>query len=154
MERAAALPIVLVTRIQRKFRLRVAEWITSLMLISWGAQLAAAPTMFQNPFFGGFLRLAPQPTWSAAVMMLGFARLSALIVNGAWRYSSHVRAGLLVLSVFIWFGIVFGVWDTHRPTLGVTIYPWLAAADAYAAYRAGLDARAADDEARSAIVLH
>ena len=148
------LPVVLVGRIRRKFRLRVAEWLTSLMLVSWGVQLAAAPKMFQSPFFAGFESLAPQATWSAVVMMLGFGRLSALLVNGAWRYSSHARAGLLVLSVFIWAGVVFGVWDTHRPTIGVTIYPWLAIADAYAAYRAGRDARAADDEAHHAVIVH
>ena len=153
VENAVAFPVVLVTRLQRNFRLRVAEWITAAMLISWGIELASNPSMFTAPFFAGFARLAPQAAWAAVAMLIGYGRLSALIVNGAWRYSSHTRAGLLVLSVFIWLGIVFGLWDVHRATLGVVVYPWLAVADAYAAYRAGRDARAADEEARLAITI-
>ena len=152
MQPYATVPVTVLMRLQRKFSLRVAEWMTALMLISWGVEMSVKPDMFAVPFFTAFSRIAPQTTWIVVVMLVGFARLTALGINGAWRFSSHVRFILLVLSVWIWGGVMTGVLGWKQPTLAVAIYPWLAGADLYAAYRAGRDARAADDEAR--LILH
>ncbi len=147
MQHAVGFPVVLVTRLQRKFKLRVAEWMTAIMLVSWGVALAARPVMLQEPFYVGF-RWASQTDWTVAAMLIGFGRLSALMINGSWRFSSHLRALLTVASVFIWFGLIEGVLKFGKPTLAIALCPWLALADLYAVWRASRDAQAADDDAR------
>ena len=151
MDHGPFVPVVIIGRLQRKFRLRVSEWLTAIMFVCWGVELAACPRMFDARFFSGFLRVAPQPTWSATLMVIGFARLSMLAVNGSWRYSSHARAALLIFSVWVWIGVVFGILASDRPTLGAVVYPVLMFADVYAATRAGRDARVADEDAHTIV---
>ena len=140
MTQLAIFPVAVVDRLRSKFRLRILEWVTSCVLTTWGFMLASRPEMFDSAFYAG-LNWAPQSDWAAVAMALGFARLSALIVNGSWRYSNHVRAVLAAASVFVWGGLVEGIWAFGQPTLGMAICPWLLLADFAGAWWASGDAR-------------
>ena len=151
MEGVLAGPVLVVTRVHRKLHLRAGEWLTALMLLSWGVELLFWPTLFQRDFFAGFLRWAPQSVWAATLLLIGSLRLVALTINGSWRYSAFMRMALLAASVLVWAALVHGIWASNRGTIAIVIYPWLAAADIYAAYRAGRDARAAMEEVHVAL---
>ena len=57
-----------------------------------------------------------------------------------------MRCVLLVLSVWLWAGLVRGIWATNLSTIGVVLYPWMALIDIYTGYRAGREARQSMDE--------
>ena len=154
MEHAVALPVLWVTHAQRRFHLRIAEWLTASMTVCWGLELALAPNMFGVPYFSGFARLAPQAAWAVFALLIGMSRLAALIINGHWRFSPHLRAALALLSAAGWAAIVVGVWSVGRPTLGHVVYPWLALADLYAVSRAARDARVSDEVASAAVATY
>jgi hypothetical protein len=64
------------------------------------------------------------------------------------------RGAPLVLSVLIWLGVVYGLWDVYDAHARRCGHPWLAGVDAHAAYRAGRDARAAGEDAHLLKPLH
>ena len=126
--------------LKRRVRVRSGEWMTSAMLITFGFMLSSRPDMFNSEFYAG-LAWAPQSLWAAVSMIIGFARVSTLVINGAWRYSAHARALLAAASVFIWGGLVEGIWAFGRPTLGMALCPWLLIIDLCALWWASGDAR-------------
>ena len=152
MEQITMPTLLIVERLRHRFRHRVGEWLTAYVLVGWGYMLASRPDMFSAPFYAG-LAWAPQSLWLATSTLIGLARLAALLINGAWRYSAHVRSLLAAVSVFFWGGLFEGIWAFHQPTLGAVIVPGLLAADFYAAWRASQDARSyrADRKAPSSV---
>ena len=78
-------------------------------------------------------------------LLIGSGRLAALLINGHWRWSPHLRLVLALFSAAGWAAVVVGVWSFGRPTLGHVVYPWLALADLYAVSRALRDARISDE---------
>ena len=149
METHFTLPVLIIS-MRRKFHSRLAEWLTSLMAISWGVELVLDPGMFGNPFFMGFQSLAPQRVWAVVALLIGFIRVSALVINGHARFTPHVRSLMALVSFLGWIAICFGFHEAGRITLGMVIYPWLAAADFYSALRAASDAAIADKDAHLA----
>lgn len=131
------------------FRIRVTDWLLSAILFSWGfCLLWTDPLVWELPTFSGLADIAPQQTWAVLTMAVGFTRLIALFVNGAYRRSPHWRGGLAFLSCFVWVQLTLGLSTAELAGPGLGIFPWLALADAFNTMRAAADARVSDDRAK------
>ena len=139
---------MIVVRFQKTFPLRVAEWTMAGILISWGVVLALNPHVFDQPHHAAMRRTAPQGVWAVVVLGVGVIRFMALVINGAWRASPHVRAACAFLSCFVWLQITLGLASVNLVTTGLAIYPWFLMLDTYNVFRASADARLADDRAK------
>ena len=51
MDHALSGPVLVLTRLHSKLHLRAAEWLTALMLLTWGGELLLYPQLFQRPLF-------------------------------------------------------------------------------------------------------
>lgn len=141
-------PHMIVVRFQQTFPLRVAEWAAAGILISMGVVLMLNPGIFTMVQHEAMRRLAPQPVWGFACFMIGLARFIALVINGAWRASPHIRAACAFLSCFVWLQFALGLAASAVVTTGLAVYPWLLLLDTYNVFRASADARLADERAR------
>ncbi len=142
---------MMIVRFGSTFQNRVAEWLLTAVLLSWGFLLALEPDLFKtNEIYSGFASIAQQPKWAVAALIIGSIRLAALIINGTLRSSPHVRALMAFLSCFFWFLICIGLLNLPNASTGLAIYPWFLVLDMYSTYRAMSDARESDEKARAA----
>lgn len=142
---------MIVVRFQQTFPLRIAEWLMSAVLISWGVILGLNSTVFAiSPVMGELAHNAPQGYWAVGMLALGLVRFVMLVVNGAWRASPHLRAAGAFLTCFVWLQISFALARTGIPNVGLAVYPWFLLLDTYNVFRAMSDARVADDRAKGA----
>lgn len=131
------------------FRVRATDWLLSAILFSWGLNiLAMKPEVWSLPIYSGLASIAPQQTWSIYAIGLGLVRIGALFVNGAIQRSPHARMIGAFLAIFIWVQISLGLIASNASGDGVSIFPWLAFADAFNCYRAARDARESDHKAQ------
>lgn len=140
---------MIVVRFQQTFPLRVAEWAMAVILVNWGVLLLANPQVFEQPQYAPMGQLASVGVWGWACFLMGSTRFAALVINGAWRASPHIRAATAFLSCFFWLQITFGLGESKVPSMGLAVYPWFLIMDTYNVFRAASDARAADDNARA-----
>lgn len=100
--------ILLKTRQKRDLRCIVWEWVLAGGLLVWGVSLALNPGLFkENSFYTNLLNIVPEQwMWSVGSIAVAIVRLSALFLDGQWRYSPHLRAGTSALSSIMW-GILF-----------------------------------------------
>jgi hypothetical protein len=129
---------------------RVAEWFMGALLALMGIGMALQPAIFAtNPFFAEFLSVAGPHVWAAGLMIIGFGRLGALTINGAWRRSPHLRLGMAFLSMFVWYQLSALSWEVRFPNLGVVMYPVLLMLEIYCVYFAACDAGLSDEAAKA-----
>lgn len=137
---------VMVVRFSRAhFYARLSEWFCAVLMIGMGVGSAMQPTLFaDNPSMAVFAGWAPQVVWTVAWLSVGLIRLAALIINGAWRRSPHLRALTALVSLLVWFLLGFGILQLAIPSLGLSFYAPLFALDLVNVYRAMNDAGASD----------
>ncbi|KQS90289.1 hypothetical protein [Rhizobium sp. Leaf386] len=112
---------MIVTHIRQNFSAsfypRRSEWVAAFTLFAMGWMLSANPELMANAktqAYNLLQMIAPQPVWSVCLMLFGMGRLSVLLINGAWRRSPYMRAGMAFLSCFLWTQIVL----SFAPTFG------------------------------------
>lgn len=131
------------TTVWKHFQARFAEWFNAGILFSWGAYVILHPGMMTDPrvsaLWQGLLRVAAQETWGMLALIVGFARMAALYVNGSHRRTPMVRLIASFFSAFILTQIVVGLFNGDGPNTGRIIYPALILADIYSAFRASAD---------------
>lgn len=131
---------------------RLSEWLAGFVLLGLGWMLSANPALMQGGELDYQLMLiiASQPFWSTVLIIFAGARLSVLLINGAWRRSPHLRALAAFLSCFFWTQITL----SFAPTFGfafILACGWLGM-DMINIMRAMRDARTIDDTYRRGIV--
>lgn len=139
---------MIVVRFQQTFPLRVAEWLMAGLLITIGGMLATYPDILARPPNAVMAQMAPNYLWAGGCLTVGLIRFAALVINGAWRASPHIRAACAFVSCFAWLQFVFAFASSQVATLGLAIYPWFLMLDTYNVFRASADARIADDRAK------
>jgi hypothetical protein len=144
---------MMIVKLTKTFPVRVTEWLLAGIMLSWSIALwNLTPDEFGNPIYVGLQRIADNGTWAFFAFWIAAIRLAALMINGAWRPSPHLRAGCAFLACFMWLQIALGQFAADQASLGIAIYPWLLLADIYNVFRASHDARISDESARSARV--
>jgi hypothetical protein len=125
------------------FHARFAEWLNAGLLFLWGVYLLTHPTMFTDDrtkaLWTGLYAYAEQPTWAACAMLIGFARITALYINGSHKRTPLVRLVTSFFSAFIWTQVTTGLVNAHVPNTGVVVYAGLVVADIYSAFKASRD---------------
>lgn len=140
---------MVILKLTKTFPIRICEWLLAGIMVSWGiAVWNHADSEWANPIYMGLSRIADQHTWGAVVCFIGIMRLVALVRNGGWQPSPHLRAAGAFLACFAWLQISLGLFASPVLSAGIAVYPWLLAADIYNVFRASYDARMSDERAR------
>ena len=127
---------------------RLGEWITSGALLLFALILAMPGNSFTvKDGFDGFYALGfTEIAVAIPFSVIAALRMLALVVNGAWRRSPHLRVvgsiGGAICFMIVAFGMLIpyfiGRADSINPAAGFPVI--LLIADGFAAYRAGADA--------------
>jgi hypothetical protein len=82
---------------------RRSEWVAASLLLALGVTMSnnAEMVSFVKPLHGMMPMVALQWMWSWLVVF-AVARLSVLLINGAWRRSPHARGITAFVSCFFW----------------------------------------------------
>ncbi len=125
------------------FQVRFSEWFGAACLFAWGVYVTLKPGMFTGEaakvMFSGMVAIMPQQSWGLMAVLVGFARLSALYVNGHHTRTPSIRLVASFFSAFVWTQVVVGLYNAGVPQTGVVIYTGMVCADIYSAFRASGD---------------
>jgi hypothetical protein len=125
--------------LQTTFQTRAMEWFFALCLVSLGLIFLFNHAAFAtNPAWRAMARFADQETWTLACLLVGGARLVALMINGLWFRTPAVRALMALLSCFFWWQIAVGLFSNAG--IGAALMPWFFVFDAYNGIRVGREA--------------
>lgn len=134
-----------ILRLTHSFRVRFAEWITSLSMFWWGIIVLFDNDLFQyNPFFQALGDMAPQRVWAIVATLFGAMRIVFLIINGAWRPSAHIRAAGAVLGTLVWGSMILASLTLDFVTPNVVFFCGYLISDLYSLWFAAEDAKLAD----------
>lgn len=122
----------IVAGIGHHFHTRAGEWFCTAVILNWAfVMLSPGDTFATSPSFSGLASIWTEFWWGMICLILGTARLIALILNGTFahtrygHFSPHVRAAMAFASCFVWFQIVYGMlgaWTTLPLTTGPGTY--------------------------------
>lgn len=90
---------------EKAFFPRLSEWWAAGLLMALGWMLGSNPDLMDNRATHAYdllLMIAEQHTWAIIMKLFAAARLTVLLINGAWRRSPHLRALSALLSCFFW----------------------------------------------------
>ena len=125
------------------FRTRVSEWFAAALLIQFGWILYFPPDVFAvAPGFRVLAEWAPEQTWGAACLAVGFARFAALTVNGtfrSFRWSPLIRASTALAACFLWLQITLGIYLSGAGATGLGTYRLVLLLEAWNFYHASVD---------------
>ena len=124
---------------------RIIEHFFSWVMIVWGASVLTADAMQPDPagLWGPMLNILPSQVWGSAAMIVGIARVAALVMNGHWHPTPEIRLVGAIWGAMFWIALIYcyhlaiaaGAPDfPMRRTFYVFI-----AFEFYACYRCGLD---------------
>lgn len=125
---------------------RLSEWTPAGTIAFLGWILTNNPdlmTTAKSSAYTLMLSIASQPAWSVILMTLGAARLTVLLVNGAWRRSPWARALMAFISCFLWTQIMLSFLPVFGLAFGMSV--GFLATDVINVFRAMRDARTVDD---------
>lgn len=122
---------MLIVRFRHSFRERFAEWALSMMLASWGFTVLGSPGLFERPFYGALVNIAPQGAWGTLALLIGIGRLVVLFINGAWRQSPLFRQVGAVFGMLVWVMLTMGALSLGWRSPSVAIYLGLFTLDAF-----------------------
>jgi hypothetical protein len=141
---------MMIVKLTKTFPIRVLEWLLAGIMFSWSIVCwNLRPHEWASPIYAGLAQLGDQNTWAFFAFWIGATRLAALMINGAWRPSPHLRAAGAFLACFMWLQITLGLLAVDVRTWALAVFPWLFLADIYNVFRAANDAGLADDRARA-----
>lgn len=125
------------------FQVRFSEWFGAACLFAWGIYVILHPGMMTaegtGVMFSGMVAMMPQQTWGLVAVIVGFARLGALYVNGHHQRTPLIRLIASFFSAFVWTQVVVGMFNAGVAQTGVVIYTGMVCADIYSAFRASGD---------------
>lgn len=130
------------------FPARASEWALGVILFLWGVQLLRPVYTFQGQSYAELQRLLPEDLWGLACILIGAARLLALIVNGSVRHSPMVRAIMAGFSALFWLQISIAFLMSSPNGTALAVYPVLFALDCYNVLRAASEAGARQAKGR------
>lgn len=134
---------MIVSTTWQHFQVRFSEWYSATVLFVWGIYLILHPAMFTDPnngkVFDGMAGMMPQQTWGLLGVLIGFARLFALYINGHHTRTPAIRLAASFFSAFLWTQVFIGFWTNALNNPGVVLYTSLVCADIYSAFRASGD---------------
>ncbi len=126
---------------------RAAEWLTSAIFAGLAVSFAMpGETMAVSSGFRGFVNLGISDTLAASFLAsVATIRLAALVINGRWRRSPHLRMGCAAFGagVYAALGVTFAfpfLQGSGALSTAVTTYFVLSGFDILASYRAARDA--------------
>ena len=125
---------------------RAVEFMLAWLMIGWGVAVAGTNDMLVGPTTKFLLNVFSEPVWAVIALSLGFARLTALVINGAWRRSPLLRFACAAVGLMWWtmFGALYWIAISAGapPFPNLSIYPVFMFFEAYSCYRCGQDAAA------------
>ena len=131
-------------RIREKMPLRIAEWLGGVAMILIGLYLVIWPTAFERAGLSGFAAIAPAGVWVGTSLVLGAARVGALVLNGHRpEVSAPIRCLVAIMGVGLFSSIAAGyalATTANGPPLAMVFALVLMAGDMFNAARAGMDA--------------
>lgn len=132
----------------RTFPMRAVEWLMACVTITLGVVMFQPAADWNHSEVAGLVEMARPATWGFICVILGATRFAALVINGAWRPSPHIRALMAFLTCFIWTQIAVTILSSDLVTLAWGIVPWFVVAELYSVLRASSDARLSDERAK------
>ncbi len=134
---------MILLRVREKIPLRITEWLCGITMIMIGLYLVVWPTAFERAGLSGFASIAPLGTWVGASLILGAARVGALVLNGHRpTVSAPIRCAVAVAGVGLFSSIAAGfamATNEHGPPLGIILALALMIGDLFNSARAGVD---------------
>ena len=129
--------------ITNHFKLRVAEWFATALLLQFGLILYGPEQVFPNsPNLAVMAQWASEQTWGAICLGVGGVHLAALTVNGTFpgfRFSPHIRAVASFLACFLWFQITLAIFMSGIGGTGLGTYRLVLALEIWNVVRACVD---------------
>lgn len=131
-------------RVRRNVPLRIAEWLGGIMMVLVGLYLVIWPASFQRAGLSGFAAIAPASVWVGASLVLGAARIGALVLNGHKPVvSAPIRCLVAIMGVGLFSSIAAGYsmaqLNPQGPPLAVLFALVFMVGDVFNAARSGLD---------------
>ena len=100
---------MILLRFREKIPLRIAEWLGGIAMILIGLYLVIWPTAFARAGLSGFAAIAPVGIWVGASLILGAARVGALVLNGHKpEVSAPIRCFVAMMGVGLFSSIAAG----------------------------------------------
>lgn len=134
---------MILLRFREKIPLRIAEWLGGLAMIGIGLYLVIWPTAFDRAGLSGFAAIAPVGVWVGASLVLGAARVGALVLNGHKpEVSAPIRCFVAVLGVGLFSSIAAGyslAANEHGPPMAMVLALVLMAGDIFNTIRSAMD---------------
>jgi hypothetical protein len=130
-------------RIRERIPLRIAEWLGGVAMIMIGLYLVIWPTAFERVGLSGFSAIAPVGVWVGASLVLGAARVGALVLNGHKpEVSAPIRCFVAVAGVALFSSIAAGyamASNEHGPPMAMIFAIVLMAGDLFNTIRSAMD---------------
>jgi len=128
-------------QIQHRFGPRMMEWFMAFHTALFGLVLLISPSLFTQPAWSGFRSIFPSESALGWIMvLLGFARIGGLIVNGARKdVTPVIRQVSAAVGCLIWFGIVYGFASSGVVSTWLAIYPLFGIGELVNIHRAARD---------------
>ncbi len=120
------------------FEARASEWALSAATVCLGLVCLFNSDLFVNRAFRGLSEWAGQDAWAIGFLLVGIARLTVLLINGAYWRTPQFRSAFAFLTAGVWFQLLLGFAANFSFLLA--IMPWLFLLDTYNAMRAGREA--------------
>jgi hypothetical protein len=130
-------------RMRERIPLRIAEWLGGLAMIMIGLYLVIWPTAFERAGLAGFAAIAPVGVWVGASLVLGAARVGALVLNGHKpEISAPIRCFVAMMGVALFSSIAAGyamASNAHGPPMAMIFALVLMAGDIFNTIRSAMD---------------
>lgn len=131
------------TSLKHSFPIRKSEWVLSFMTLVLWLVFTLNTDLFQSsPGYAGMARWASQEFWGWMCFLIAAGRIAALIRNGAYWRSPHLRAGFAFLNCFVWYQLATGL--AQNMGVGLAVFPGLLVLDAFNFRQAFMEAAASE----------
>jgi hypothetical protein len=149
-------PMQMIVRFAPHLKLRLGEWLSSVILFSMGLVLFVFPNILNGRIFplmrdfgslGG--EVNPSATWIVILFVFGGGHLIALYINGRKPVTPYIRLIASFLSCFVWWQITVSLFLSGVPALVWGVFPWLLVLEIYNVFQASADAREVFDTKRT-----
>lgn len=120
------------------FEARASEWAMSAAILCLGLVCVVNTELFLAPNFHGLTEWLSQQTWAILFLLVGTARLTVLLINGAYWRTPQFRSIFAFISAGVWFQLLLGF--AANISFALAIMPFLFLLDAYNALRAAREA--------------
>ncbi len=139
----------MIVRFAPHLKLRLGEWLASVILFSMGVVLLVWPHIFAEPTYSVMRLGFGLSGWTLVFILSGGIRLVALWVNGRKSITPYIRMVMAFFSCFVWWQVTVSFFLSGVPALVWGVFPWLLALEMYNVFQASDDAREVFDNKRA-----